>query len=110
QILVALHLITPEPWNYLGVIMVQAIGATSLFLMRQFFVTIPYDLEEAAKLDGCGFFTTFRSVMLPLARPAIAAVAITSFQGTWNNFFWPLVILQAPPHWTLPLGLTQFLG
>ena len=72
------------------------------------FLTIPYDLEEAAKLDGAGTFGTFWRIMLPAARPALAAVAILSFQDAWNNFFWPLVVLQAPGHWTLPLGLVQF--
>ena len=67
---------------------------TSIFLLRQYFLTIPRDLEEAAKIDGAGFFTTFWRVVLPLATPAIAAVAILQFQGTWNGFFWPLVILQ----------------
>jgi multiple sugar transport system permease protein len=109
-ILVAIGLITSGPTNYLGVILVMAISAQSVFLMRQYFYSIPRDLEEAAKIDGAGFFTTFWRIMLPLATPAVAAVAILQFQGTWNAFFWPLIILQVPPHFTLPLGLTQFLG
>ena len=100
-----LGLITRQPWNYLGVILILAIEAQQLFLMRQYFLTIPRDLEEAAKIDGAGFFTTFLRVMVPLATPAIAAVAILSFQGAWNGFFWPLLILQEQSHWTLPLGL-----
>jgi multiple sugar transport system permease protein len=108
QILTGLGLITPGPANYLGVVSIMAVRALSIFLMRQFFLTIPYDLEEAAKLDGAGTFGTFWRVMLPVSRPALAAVAILSFQDSWNNFFWPLVILQAPSHWTLPLGLAQF--
>ena len=109
-ILVAVGLITAGPTNYLGVIVVMAISAQSVFLMRQYFYSIPRDLEEAAKIDGAGFFTTFWRIMLPLATPAVAAVAILQFQGTWNAFFWPLIILQVAPHFTLPLGLTQFLG
>ena len=58
--------------------------------MRQYFLSIPHELEEAARIDGAGFFTTFWRVMLPLAGPALAAVAILQFQGTWNGFFWPL--------------------
>ncbi len=108
QILTALHLVAPGPENYLGVILILAVSATSLFIMRQFFLTVPYDLEEAAMLDGAGTFTTFWQVMLPLSKPALAAVAILSFQGSWNGFFWPLVILQYKGHWTLPLGITQF--
>ncbi len=60
--------------------------------MRQYFLTIPKDYEEAAKLDGAGHFKTFWRVMLPLAAPAIAALTILQFQGTWNDFFWPLIL------------------
>jgi multiple sugar transport system permease protein len=109
-ILVNLGLVTSSPLNYLGVILVMAISAQSVFLFRQYFYSIPRDLEEAAKIDGAGFFSTFWRIMLPLATPAVAAVAILQFQGTWNAFFWPLVILQVSSHFTLPLGLTQFLG
>jgi len=94
--------------QYGGVILILAISATSVFLLRQYFLTIPRDLEEAAKIDGAGFFTTFWRVMLPLASPALAAVAILSFQGAWNGFFWPLIIMSERDNWTLPLGLTQF--
>ena len=62
--------------------------------MRQYFLTIPQDYEEAAKLDGAGYFKTYWRVMLPLAAPALAAVTILKFQGIWNEFFWPLIILQ----------------
>jgi multiple sugar transport system permease protein len=108
QILTFLRLVAPGPENYFGVFIILAVQASSLFIMRQFFLTVPYDLEEAAMLDGAGTFGTFWRVMLPISTPALAAVAILSFQGTWNGFFWPLVILQAKQHWTLPLGLTQF--
>jgi multiple sugar transport system permease protein len=91
-----------------GVILVLAISATSVFLMRQYFQTIPKDLEEAARIDGAGFFTTFYRVMLPLAGPALAAVTILQFQGTWNSFFWPVVLIRDPSFWTLPIGLTLF--
>jgi multiple sugar transport system permease protein len=104
----SLGLITRQPLNYVGVILVLAIEAQQLFLMRQYFLSIPRDLEEAAKIDGAGFFTTFLRVMLPLATPALAAVSILAFQGAWNGFFWPLLILQDQSHWTLPLGLFQF--
>jgi multiple sugar transport system permease protein len=108
QILTGLRLVTPAPANYAGLVSVIAVRALSVFLMRQYFLTLPYDLEEAARLDGAGAFTTFWWVILPNARPALAAVAILSFQDAWNMFFWPLVVLQAPSHWTLPLGLVQF--
>ncbi|MGI8929268.1 MAG: carbohydrate ABC transporter permease [Candidatus Limnocylindrales bacterium] len=94
--------------QYIGVIVILAIAAPSIFLLRQYFMSIPVALEEAAKLDGAGFYTTFWRIILPLATPALAAVAILSFQGTWNGFFWPSVILQERDNWTLPLGLWQF--
>jgi multiple sugar transport system permease protein len=95
--------------QYVGVVLVLAISATSVFLLRQYFITIPKDLEEAARIDGAGFFTTFRKVMLPLATPALAAVTILQFQGTWNGLFWPAVLLSSDQDkWTLPLGLTMF--
>lgn len=108
QILVNIGLVTPGPENYFAIWLVMAISATSLFIMRQFFLTIPFDLEESARIDGAGFFTAFWRILFPLSRPALATVAILSFQGTWNGFFWPLILLQSQPHWTLPLGLSQF--
>jgi multiple sugar transport system permease protein len=103
-----LGLITSNPINFLSVVLVLGIQAQMLFLLRQYFLTMPRDLEEAAKIDGAGHFTTFLRVMLPLAGPAIAAVSILTFQGTWNSFFWPLLFLQSRPHWTLPLALFSF--
>ena len=94
--------------QYVGVVLVLAISATSVFLLRQYFVTIPKDLEEAARIDGAGFFTTFYRVMLPLASPALAAVTILQFQGSWNSFFWPVVLIRDREFWTLPVGLTLF--
>jgi multiple sugar transport system permease protein len=85
--------------------------ATNLFLMRQYFLTIPKDYEEAAKLDGAGYFKTYLRVMLPLATPALAAVAILTFQGIWNEFFWANLLLGQSPDpgvWTVQIGLSQF--
>jgi multiple sugar transport system permease protein len=94
--------------NRNGVILISLVSASSLFLMRQYFLTIPRDLEEAAKLDGAGYFKTYRRVMLPLAGPALAAVAILTFQGSWNGLFWPAVLLQDESQHTIPLGLAYF--
>ena len=96
--------------TYWGFILIQAVLATNLFLMRQYFLTIPKDFEEAAKLDGAGYFKTYWRVMLPLATPALAAVTILTFQGMWNDFFWSLVILQDPDHYSLTVGLSSFIG
>jgi multiple sugar transport system permease protein len=100
--------VNSSPINYLSVILVLAVQVESVFLLRQFFLSIPRELEEAAKIDGAGFFTTFARIILPLGAPALAAVAILQFQGAWNNFFWPLILYQEQSHWTLPLGLAQF--
>src|SRR3954470_3452014 len=94
--------------QYASVMLVLAISATSVFLMRQYFQSLPIELEEAARLDGAGFFTTFWRVLLPLATPALAAVGILTFQGTWNSFFWPLILLRNQSYWTVPLALVQF--
>jgi multiple sugar transport system permease protein len=94
--------------QYVAVITVLAISATSVFLMRQAFLSLPKELEEAARIDGASFFTTFRRVMLPLVGPALAAVAILQFQGTWNSFFWPLILMRDQDNWPLPLALVQF--
>ena len=103
--LVHVHLIG----TYQGYFIINLVGATNLFLMRQYFLTIPKDYEEAAKLDGAGYFKTYWRVMLPLAGPALAAITILTFQGTWNDFFWPLVIfLGNQDLYTLPLGIFQF--
>jgi ABC-type glycerol-3-phosphate transport system permease component len=93
-------------WSY---ILINLVSAVNLFFMRQYFLTIPRDFEEAAKLDGAGYFKTFWRIMLPLALPAMAALAILQFQGTWNDFFWPLILFGQgdPSHYTLQLGLAQ---
>jgi multiple sugar transport system permease protein len=96
--------------TYQGLFVIKMVAAVSLFLMRQYFLTIPRDLEEAAKLDNAGYFKTYWRVMLPLAGPALAAVTILTFQGIWNELFWPLIILQDPAKWTLPIGISQFVS
>jgi multiple sugar transport system permease protein len=95
--------------NFSGYILINMVTAVNLFFMRQYFLTIPKDFEEAAKLDGAGYFKTFWRVMLPLAGPALAALAILQFQGTWNDFFWPLILFgQGNEHlYTIQLGLAQ---
>jgi multiple sugar transport system permease protein len=94
--------------QFLAVILVLAISAASVFLLRQAFISLPKELEEAARIDGASFFTTFRKVMLPLVGPALAAVAVLQFQGTWNSFFWPLILMRERDNWPIQLGLVQF--
>jgi multiple sugar transport system permease protein len=95
--------------SFKGYILISMVTAGNLFFMRQYFLTIPKDFEEAAKLDGAGYFKTFWRIMLPLALPAVAALTILQFQGTWNDFFWPLILFgQGSTHlYTIQLGLAQ---
>jgi multiple sugar transport system permease protein len=79
--------------SFKGYMLIKLVLATNLFFMRQYFLTIPKDFEEAAKLDNAGHFKTFWKVMLPLTGPALAAITILTFQGIWNEFFWPLLLL-----------------
>jgi multiple sugar transport system permease protein len=83
-------------------------SAFSIFLMRQFFLTIPNELGEAARIDGCTEWGIFWRIMLPLSKPALAVVALFSFMWAWNNFLGPLLFLQRPEQYTLALGLQAF--
>lgn len=85
-------------------------GAFYIFLLRQFFRTIPMELDEAARIDGAGSWTIFSSIVLPLSKPALAVVAIFSFLSHWNDFFGPLVYLTSSEHRTLALGLAALQG
>ncbi|MDG4829014.1 carbohydrate ABC transporter permease [Solwaraspora sp. WMMD1047] len=92
-------------------ILVPILGAPSVlatFIMRQFFITLPNELEEAARVDGLGRFATFWRIALPLARPALGAVAIFTFLHSWNLYLEPIVFLSSPEKFTLPQALTQF--
>jgi multiple sugar transport system permease protein len=96
--------------SYQGLIVPNVVNATFIFMMRQFFLSFPKELEEAASLDGLSRWETFLSIVLPLAKPALAAQAIFIFMGSWNNFLTPLIILSDPEMFTLPLGLNAFKG
>jgi multiple sugar transport system permease protein len=96
--------------SYQGLIIPTAVNATFIFMMRQFFVNFPKELEEAAAMDGLNRWETFLQIVLPLAKPALAAQAIFIFMGAWNNFLTPLLILSDKEMFTLPLGLNSFKG
>lgn len=96
--------------TYAGLIVPGAVSGFGIFLMRQFMSRVPDTLIEAAKIDGCGEFAAFTRVVLPMARPALAALAVLSFLASWNNFLWPLIVAQSPAMSTVPLGLAQFRG
>ena len=87
-----------------------AAGAFGVFFMRQFFIGLPKELEESARLDGAGPFRTFRSVVLPNARPALVTLAVLSFLANWNDFIWPIYVLFSPERLTLPAGLSRLQG
>lgn len=81
-----------------------------IFLMRQFFLSLPAELEEAAVLDGCSRFGTFWRIIFPLARPALATLAIFTLLGSWNDLVWPLIAINDPGSFTVQLGITNFQG
>lgn len=83
-------------------------GPSYIFLLRQFFLTIPREIEEAATIDGANLLQIFFRIMLPLVKPALLAIAVLSFNGNWNNFFSQLIYLSTPEKFGLPLGLYQF--
>jgi len=85
-------------------------GAFNIFLLRQFFLTIPSELFDAARIDGCSEWRIYWNIVLPLAKPALATVAILTFMMTWNDFFGPLIYLSDKLKGTLALGLAMFIG
>lgn len=96
--------------TYYALIVPGLAGAFGVFLLRQFFLTIPKELEEAALIDGCGRAGIYWRVILPLGKPALATLAIFSFLGGWNDFMLPLIATNEIEMRTLPVGLTIFLG
>lgn len=97
--------------SYWALILPWAFTAFGTFLLRQFFLTVPAELEEAARVDGCGPFRSFLRIMLPLARPAIAVLTVFTFISFWGSFLWPLIIINSvEDKGTVPLGLAQFVG
>ncbi|MEV6981702.1 carbohydrate ABC transporter permease [Sphaerisporangium sp. NPDC051017] len=91
-----------------AVIVPAAAGAFGVFFLRQFFLTLPGELEEAAELDGCNRWQIFTSIALPLARPALVTLFLLSFLTNWNDFLWPIYVLLNPDSLTLPAGLGNF--
>jgi multiple sugar transport system permease protein len=94
--------------SYWGLIMPGVVSAFGIFLLRQYMMSIPDQLLEAARIDGASEFRIFWSVVLPLCTPALAANAIFTFQGAWEDFFWPLIIMSSPEKITAPVGLALF--
>jgi multiple sugar transport system permease protein len=96
--------------TYWALILPGMFSAMGTFLLRQFFMSLPRELEDAAKIDGCTLFGIFWRVVLPLSKPALATLATFTFMGSWGSFLWPLVIINDEALKTLPIGLAGFLG
>jgi multiple sugar transport system permease protein len=96
--------------NHWALILPGLTSAFGVFLMRQFFLTLPQELLDAAKIDGAGPWTSFLRIALPLAGPSLAALTIITFNGTWNNFFNPFIFINTWEKMTLPLGITALRG
>ena len=95
--------------NYAGLIVSGLVGASAVFIMKQFFEGLPPALEESARIDGANTYQIFFRIMLPLAKPALGAVTILTFQSVWNEFFWPLVVITSPQEkFPLTVGLLNF--
>jgi putative chitobiose transport system permease protein len=93
--------------TYLGIIFPSLASAFGIFLLRQAFQGVPKELEEAARIDGCVELGIWWHVMLPAVRPALVTLAIFAFIGSWSDFLWPLIVLDRPEYYTLPLGVAK---
>jgi multiple sugar transport system permease protein len=91
-----------------GLILPAAFTAWGTFLMRQFMLSIPREIEEAARMDGASFWRIYAQIIMPLSRPVVATLGIFTFLGSWNDFLWPLIMISSVDSKTLPLGLTMF--
>ncbi|MGV8978378.1 MAG: carbohydrate ABC transporter permease [Cellulomonas sp.] len=93
-----------------SIILLQAFGAFGVFLMKQFFESIPEELSEAARIDGLSEYGIYRRIMMPLSMPAIASLTLLTFVNTWNDYLGPLIYLRSPNLWTIQLGLQTFIS
>jgi multiple sugar transport system permease protein len=96
--------------SYSALILPLLVDAAGIFIMKQFFESVPVSVEEAARIDGAGVFRTFWSVVLPTAKPALITLTILSFQGSWNEFTHSLISVQDPSLFTLPRGLADLVS
>ena len=96
--------------TYQALIVPGLFGGFGIFMMRQYFLGMPKDLEESARIDGCNIFSTFCKIILPLAMPAVATLSIFTLVTTWNSFMWPLIVTNTESMRTLPVGLAIFKG
>ncbi|MEQ4720649.1 carbohydrate ABC transporter permease [Nonomuraea sp. B19D2] len=96
--------------TYWSIILLQAFGAFGVFLMRQYYMSIPDELCEAARIDGLSEYGIYRRIMLPLSKPALASLALLTFVNTWNDYMGPFIYLTSNELWTVQLGLRSFIG
>ena len=96
--------------SYTGIILPFVASVFGIYLIKQFYETIPNDLDEAARVDGADEFRLWWQILLPMTKPAIATLAIFSFVGSWSNFLWPLLILQSDEKMTLPVSIAKLSG
>ncbi|MCX7596367.1 MAG: carbohydrate ABC transporter permease [Fischerella sp.] len=96
--------------TYLGVIFPSLASAFGIFLLRQAFMSVPKEMEEAARMDGCSELDLWWNIMLPAIRPALVTLAIFVFIGSWSDFLWPLIVIQDENLYTLPLGVAKLAG
>ena len=96
--------------GYIGLVMPFAVSAFGIFLMRQAFLTVPKEMEEAAIIDGCNVFQVFFKVVLPMVKPTLAVLAIFTFIGSWGEFLWPSIVLTKDAMYTLPVGVNNLQG
>ncbi len=96
--------------TYLGIILPNIVSAFGIFLLRQAFQNVPSELEEAARIDGCSELGIWWHIMIPAIRPALITLAIFVFIGSWSDFLWPLIVLDRPEYYTLPLGVANLAG
>ncbi len=94
--------------SYQGLVIPFVATGFGIFLLRQYFATIPRDLYEAATIDGCGSLRYLWAILLPLSRPALATLAVSTFLATWNQYYWPLLIIDQPEWRTTQIGITTF--
>jgi len=111
-ITIKLHLLDSvnNVMGYLGLVMPFAVSAFGIFLMRQAFLTVPKEMEEAAIVDGCNVFQVFFKVVLPMVKPTLAVLAIFTFIGSWGEFLWPSIVLTKDAMYTLPVGVNNLQG
>jgi multiple sugar transport system permease protein len=94
--------------SYYGLILPGCVSAFGIFLLRQYMMSIPDELLDAARIDGASEFKIFRKIVIPLTGPALAATGIFTFTASWEDFYWPLLIISSPEKYTAPLGLALF--